>query len=189
MVVALVAVPLAACGSSGGGGGTSGGGSGGTPGEAYVNAVCSAIGNAGKELQAAERHFQSTTRSDEKKGLDAIKRDTIAYFDKVAAKVEAMKNGIEQAGTPDVPSGAAVRSSLLGALTQAGDTLHAVQDDVRRISPRNPHQFLRKVQNAGSQARSAFSRVGQAFQAVKNPELLAAARNDPACQALTSGAA
>ena len=185
MVVALVAAPLAACGSSGGSAADRV--SGGTSPKAYVNAVCTAIASAGKQIQAAEQHFQSTIRGDEKKGLDAIKRDSIRYFDKVSAKVDAMKNGIERAGTPDVPGGASVRGSLLGALTQAADTMHAVQADVRSVSTGNAHRFLTKVQNAVSQARSALSKVGQAFQAVKNQDLLEAARNDSTCQALASG--
>jgi uncharacterized protein YqgV (UPF0045/DUF77 family) len=188
-LVVLAAAPLAACGSSGGSsGGGSGSGSGGTSAKSYVHSVCTAISNAGKQIQAAEQNFQTTIQGDEKKGLGAIKRDTIAYFDNVTAKVEQMKNGIEQAGTPDVSGGAEVRTRLVNGMTQIVDAMHRVQSDVRGIKTGNAQQFAQKLQGEATRVQSVFSQVGQAFQVLKNPQLDAAGKADPVCKSLNSQA-
>lgn len=187
ILVALIAVaPLTACGSSGGGSNGAGGSTTTSP-TAYVHDICSAIASGGKQIMAQEKKFETTVRADEQKGLATVKQDTISYFDAVTAKVEAMKNGVVQAGTPDVSGGAGIRTRLVNGMTQLVDTMHKVQSEVRSISSSNPQQFASQIQSDASKVQTVFSQVGHTFDALSNKQLNSAANSDSACKSLSSG--
>lgn len=179
-----------ACGSSGGGnaggGGSGTGGGNGATAASFVHQVCSSIVTGVGEIKSKEQSFSTKVQADQKKGLPAVKADTVQFLGDAQTSFEEIRSKIAQAGTPDVQNAAKGKAVLLSALSTVLTKLKLLQADVKSASTKNQQAFQQKLQTDVGSLQSVFSNLSAGLNGLSSKELDAAAKKDPSCKQLSN---
>jgi hypothetical protein len=171
-LVLVVPVVLGACSGGGGGGKVSA--------EDYASSVCTHVKGWLDQIKGRVGDLQkavspSTSPSD---GKELIR----SYLDGVISDTDNMINAIKDTGTPDVPNGDKIASTLVSGLEQARSTFQDARDEADSLPTDSRASFASAAQQLGTSINSKVSGVEQAFQGINSPELDRAFNKASACQ-------
>jgi hypothetical protein len=181
LVVLLTAVPVCGCGS--GSSGKSEGGK--TSPEAYVNQVCSSVGQWLRSVETSSAQIgkelrPGSTPAHAKQALETLLASSVAASEHVVA-------GLQTAGTPEVGGGEQIASGLVGSFRQATSALQHVEAQVRALPTEDRNAFLGAAKQVGSSVENSLSSIGTGLSSLRNSELEKAAKMSQACKQLGSG--
>jgi hypothetical protein len=169
----VIPIVLAACGGGGGSGSK-------VSADAYASTVCThvktwldQIKQRVGDLQAAVSPGTSPT-----KGKDLLR----SYLDGVISDTDDMINAIKDAGTPDVPNGDQLSSTLLSGLERARGTFDDARGQVDSLPTSSRSAFAHAAQQLGSSINSKVGGIEQSFQGLHSPELDKAFNKVAACK-------
>jgi hypothetical protein len=186
MIAAIVATPLAACGSSSSGGAGGDSGSSQTSAASYVHQICLSISGFEANVTAGEttlNKLSSTTSPD----LTKLKTQVTLFFSSAAKASSTARTQIDKAGTPAVTGGAKIRSALLTAFQSFSTSFSAAATQSKKLDASNPTSF----QAATVKLQQQLQKTSQGVSATLNglgTSLDAAAKEDKACGAIDSAA-
>ena len=180
---AWLAVVLLVAAAAGGCGGSSNKTSNGktTP-QAYVDQVCSSVGDwlravesgsgqIGKELKPG------STPAHAKQALETLMRNSVADSERVVA-------GLQAAGTPNVQGGEQIASELVASFQQATTALRHVEAQVKALPTEDPKAFLDAARQVSPSVESSLGGIGTDLSSLRSSELQHAASKSQACKNL-----
>jgi hypothetical protein len=164
-------VALGAC-SSGGGGTISA--------DAYASSVCSHIKTWLDQIKqrAADLRTAVSSQTSPTKGKDLLG----TYLDGVISDTDDMVDAIKDAGTPDVPNGDDLSTTLLAGLEKAKAAFEDARGQIDALPTSSRAAFARAAEQVGSSINAKVGGVVQSFRGLKSPELDTAFHKVPACQ-------
>jgi hypothetical protein len=176
-VVLLVAAAAGGCGGS-----SSKGSSGKTTPEAYVNQICSAVGQWLRSVengsaQIAKQLTPGSTPEHAKQALETLMRNSVADSESVVA-------GLHAAGTPNVANGEQIAAALVGSFERATSALRGVEAQVKALPTNDPNAFLVAAKRVGGSVQSSLSSIGSGLSSLRSSELQKAATKSAACKNL-----
>jgi hypothetical protein len=176
LCVLAIAVGLSACGGSSS--------SGVTP-AAYVKSICQAIGPFEQSVQS---------RSSALKNLTGVKSPAQGkqllqnFLNAVASDTDKALTKLKAAGTPDVNNGKQVSQAVVSAFTQLKSALQKAASSAGSLPTTSPEAFRAAAVQLGSSVQTSMTGIGSSLSNLKSSDLESAAKKEPACQNLSSGA-
>jgi hypothetical protein len=189
MVAAVVAMPLAACGSSSSGAGGGAGGSGGsqTSASSYVHQICTSISGFEKNVTAGEQSLNTLSQSGSP-DLSKLKNKVGQFFSSAAKASDTARGQIDKAGTPAVQNGAKIRTALLTAFQSFSTSFNTAAKQSAALDANNEKKFQAGTVKLQQQLQQTSQGVSSALNGL-GTSLDAAAKKDTACAAIESSGA
>jgi hypothetical protein len=187
MLAALVAVPLAGCGSSSSG--TSGGAGASTKVSAasYVHQICTSIGSFEKSVTTGEAGVNAAAAGSNP-NLVQLKNTVTQFFTSAASASSAARGQIDKAGTPAVSDGPKIRTSLLAAFQSFSTSFGQAATQSKGLNANSKKQFEADAVKLQTQLQQTSQGVSTALNGL-GTSLSAAAKEDPACGAIGGSSA
>ena len=181
-VAALAVVLLAALAAGGCGGSGSKNSSEKSSPEAYVNRVCSSVGQWLRSVENGSAQIgreltPGSTPAHAKQALETLMRNSVADSESVVA-------GLRAAGTPDVANGEQIAAALVGSFEQATTALRGVETQVKALPTNDPNAFLVAAKRLGNSVQSSLSSIGSGLSSLRSSELQKAAAKSEECKNL-----
>lgn len=189
LALASAVIAISACGSSNhssaysNSGSTSGGSSGSSnvsP-AAYVKSVCTTLGPAVRDIKSKESALAALATSNDpaqvKKGLQD-------FISASASDLGGVIPGLQSAGTPSVSNGTAIQAGLVSAFTQLKSALDAAGSQANSLPTNDPNAFKTGAASLGTTLKSSLAGISAGLSGLKDPQLSAAAKSEPACASL-----
>lgn len=178
----LAVVLLAAVAAGGCGGSSTTSSSGKTTADAYVEKVCSSVGQWLRSVEdgstnIAKQLTPGSTPEHAKQALEALMRSSVADSENVVA-------GLQSAGTPDVRGGERIAAALVGSFEQATSALRRVEAEVKSLPTNDPTAFLEAAKRVSGSVESSLSSIGSGLSSLRSSELQKAASRSQACRNL-----
>lgn len=173
IAAAVLVLSLAGCGSSSSSAKVS-------P-AAYVKSVCTAAGNWFGSAQTAGRRLQTTVH--QSKSLANVKGAYIDFVDELLHATQRAEKQLKSAGTPSVTNGKNISSEVISAFNNARSGLKHAASQVRKT----PTSSATAFEGAAGGVQRTVQRALQSMASLapqKNPQLRAAALNEPSCRRL-----
>jgi hypothetical protein len=172
VVVALLAgAVLAGCGSSG---------SSGVSPNAWIKSVCTAVVPFQKDVSArgTALNFAGSTN------VADVKQKLQSFMTAIVADSSHAVTQLQSAGTPNVPNGKTIATTLVNTFAQIKTAFTKAQSQVNGLPTNSPAAFQVGAQNVVLGIRSSFNGLGSSLSSLKSPELDKAAKATPACAGL-----
>ncbi len=169
----VIPIVLAAC-SGGGGSGTK------VSADAYATTVCTHIKTWLDQIKQRETELQTAVSpgTSPTRGRDLLR----SYLDNLISDTDEMISAIKDAGTPDIPNGDQISSTLTSGLEQAKSAFDDARGQVDSLPTNSRAAFARAAQQLGSSINSKIGGITQSFQGLKSPELDRAFNKAQACK-------
>jgi hypothetical protein len=174
--LAVAALAVAGCGSSSNSSGVSA--------ASYVRSVCSSATTWKNAIQSAGTQLQAQATS---KSLPKTKTAYVAFVSALVNATGAAQSQLSGAGTPKVPNGNKISSTLVEIFTTAKQSLTQALSDAQTIPTASPKAFQTAAAKVQADVRGSLAAMSSVTPE-KNPALHAAAAKDPTCKSLASGA-
>jgi hypothetical protein len=175
---AVISVLVASAAFAGCGGSSS---SGKSP-EAYVKAVCSAIGPFQKDVQAKSSALDVSNLTSPAAGKQAL----VGFMAAVVADTEKAVSGLKGAGTPNITNGKTISTAIVNAFGQLKTALQQAQAQTGNLPTNSAVAFKAAAQTLGASIRTSVGAIGSSLSGLKSPALEKAAKSVPECQSLGS---
>jgi hypothetical protein len=146
----------------------------------YAQTICDAVGPFEKDVAARSRALDLTTIKSASDGKTALQ----GFLAAIAADTTKAVVQLKAAGTPNVTNGDKIAAAIVSAFSQLGKTLAAAATQAQTLPTNSPADFRTAASSLGTNVRNSMGSIGQSLGALKSPELEAAAKAVPACQAL-----
>jgi hypothetical protein len=176
-VVLLVAVAVGGCGGS-----SSKSSNGKVTPEAYVNQICSSVGDwlravVNGSAQIGKELTPGSTPAHAKQALETLMHNSVADSERVVA-------GLQAAGTPNVPGGEEIAAELVGSFQQATAALRHVEAQVKSLPTDDKKAFLNGARQVGGAVQSSLASIGTGLSSLRSSQLQRAASKSQACKNL-----
>jgi hypothetical protein len=176
-VVLLVAAAAGGCGGS-----SSKTSNGKTTPDAYVDQICSAVGDwlravEGSSAQIGKELKPGSTPAHAKQALETLMRNAVVDSERVVA-------GLQAAGKPNVQGGEQIAAGLVGSFQQATTALRHVEAQVKALPTEDPKAFLTAARQVGPSVQSSLASIGTGLSSLRSSELQHAASKSLACKNL-----
>ncbi len=175
--VLAASVALSACG------GSSSSSSVVTP-AAYMKTVCQTVISFRQQLQASSNALHAVTDT----ALPARKQALQTFLTSFSSSAKSAASKIEGAGSPNVSNGKQVSSALDTVFTRLQSSLNQDAATAKSLSTQDPTAFKNVTAALGHTMQTQGSAVSGGLTGLKSPALESAAKKEPACQRLRSGA-
>jgi hypothetical protein len=178
--LAVVLLATFAAGGCGGSGGTSSSGK--TTPEAYVDQVCTSVGQwlraiEGGSAQIGRQLTPGSTPAHAKQTLETLMHSSVGDS-------ETVVSGLQAAGTPNVRNGERIAAALVGSFQQATNALRRVEAQVKALPTNDPSAFLVAARRVGASVQGSLSSIGSGLSSLRSSELQRAAAKSQACKNL-----
>ena len=166
-----VSATLTACGGSS---------SSGTSPQAYVKAICNAVGPFERDVQARSAALNLSSIKSAEQGKTALQ----GFLTAVASDTDQAVTKLKSAGTPTVTNGKQIQTAIVSAFSQLRSTLEQAASSAGGLPTSSPAAFKLAAQALGKSVQTSMSSIGGSLGGLKNAELENAAKKEPACQSL-----
>jgi len=149
---------------------------------AYAKSLCSAIGPFETHLRNRLGSLHLSANPSPAQGKAALER----FYAGAAADSDSAVSQLRAAGTPDVPKGKEIASTILGAFEQVQTAMHKAQTQAGSLPTGSVSSFRAGAATLSTTLAGSMSNIDQKLQAstLKSPQLVKAATREPACRAL-----
>jgi hypothetical protein len=106
------------------------------------------------------------------------------YLDQVISATKETRDGVNAVGVPDVDNGGEVASAVVDVFDKAIGALQDARDKVDTL-PSDPQAFSDATTQLGNDIQTQMGDIGSSLDALNASGLDAAAKNEPACQAMS----
>ena len=172
-IISLIAVSatLTACGGSS---------SSGTSPQAYVKAICNAVGPFEKDVQARSSSLDLSSIKSAQQGKTALQ----GFLTAVASDTDQAVTKLKSAGTPNVTNGKQIQAAIVSAFSQLKSALEQAAASAGSLPTSSPTAFKIAAQALGKSVQTSMSSIGGSLSGLRSAELESAAKKEPACQSL-----
>ncbi len=150
--------------------------------EAYVKAVCQAIGPFQKDVQAKSSALDVSNLTSPAAGKTALE----GFMSAVVADTEQAVNKLKAAGTPNISNGKTISTAIVSAFNQLKTALQQAQSQTSSLPTNSAAAFKAAAQTLGASIRTSVGAIGASLSGLKSPALEKAAKSVPECQSLGS---
>jgi hypothetical protein len=119
--------------------------------------------------------------------LDEAKAAAVSFFDGLITRTESFLSQLRAAGTPAVPNGASLSTSIVSGIQQIDQAYKAARAKAEALTTSDATAFGQQLSAIGADLTAASQRIGSSISALSSPELEAASADVAACQQLVSG--
>lgn len=151
--------------------------------EEYVSTLCTEMQNWLTKLQEGQAEVQATVQpgAPPEEGQAAL----ATFFDGAVTATEELVTAIQGAGSPDVSGGEEIASELVAKFEEAQTALSDARAQVDSLPVDDRQAFAQAATKLGTTIQTQLQAIGTALSSLSQPELDAAAAEDPACMQLS----
>jgi hypothetical protein len=147
----------------------------------YVKTVCSAISPLERDVVTRTQALSGSTAA----SAVQAKKTLEGFLGAVAEDADQAVARISAAGTPDISNGKAVANEIVKAFTQLRDAMHAAATKASSLPTHSASAYKTAAQALNAKVRSSLNNIDAS--GLSNPDIEAAAANEPVCKSLSSG--
>ena len=147
---------------------------------AYVHAVCSAVGPFEKSVQSSAGALNPSAIKNPAQGKTALE----AFMSTVSKDAGTALSQLKAAGTPKVPGGAGIGTSIVTAFAELDTALKTASTAAASLPTTSASAFHGAATGLGTTVRNSINGISVSLGGLKSPSLEAAAAKDPACASL-----
>ncbi len=140
---------------------------------------CSAVSDWTDAITRRQASFNTDTTD-----LATLKQGWLDFLDGVSEDSDAMLAKLQDLGSPDVPNGQQMASSLSDALTSLVASFKDLRDKSADLPTTSPTAFTQQFQALLTKFQSDASSFGDSFDQLQSSELESAFSAAPACAPL-----
>lgn len=167
-----VSATLTACGGSSSSSGTS-------P-QAYVKAICNAVGPFEKDVQTRSSSLDLSSIKSAQQGKTALQ----GFLTAVASDTDQAVTKLKAAGTPSINNGKQIQAAIVSAFSQLKTALQQAATSAGSLPTSSPTAFKIAAQALGKSVQTSMSSIGGSLSGLKSAALESAAKKEAACQSL-----
>ena len=151
--------------------------------ERWARSVCTSLTDWTDALaDAQDEHDLDATDPEESK--EAV----VAYLEQVTDDTDALLDGLEKAGTPDVEDGKAIARTFRKGFKQARETFADAAQDAEALDTDDREQYVEDVREISEAINEGGAEIGETFDEADRkydvPELDEAFDAEPACSGI-----
>ena len=159
--------------------GCGGGSSSGTSAGSYVRAVCAAVRDWTREIEARTSALHLASITNTKQGKAAIQQFLRGAVADTGAAVAAMRS----AGTPAVANGNQISATVVSSFAEIDAALTRGQKQAAALPTDDPSAFRDRGRALAGSVQRALTSISSGLSGLGSPEVAKAAQKEPACAA------
>ena len=157
----------------------------------YSSSVCTALRTWQEHLREGSAVLASRIQTEP--SLAVVRDQFVAFYGDAVEETEAMLDGVEEAGVPDLDQGEQVVDSLLETLRRFPVLIREAQDKAESLPVENERAFTEEAQTLGAEFRAASIELATLFETLGDEhdarELTRSTDNDATCTEFREAAA
>ena len=147
----------------------------------YVKTVCSAISPLEHDVVTRTQALSGSTAA----SAVQAKKTLEGFLAAVSKDADQAVSRISAAGTPDITNGKSVAGEIVKAFTQLRDAMHAAAAKAGSLPTASASAYKTAAQALNANVRASLNNIDAS--GLSNPQIEAAAANEPVCKSLSSG--
>lgn len=149
----------------------------------YVATLCTSMSAWLGELQ----ELQAQIQVDVQPGAEPVEAQEAirTYFDNAITATDELLGTLDEVGTPAVDGGATIHSEISSRFKEVRDALEEGQAKVDDLPVDDRQAFIKEAADLRESVQSQLEAIGGALAQLSQPELDAAAAEEPSCGGLS----
>jgi hypothetical protein len=149
----------------------------------YVKSICSAVGTFRKDVQQKTSSLSASSFKTPEQGKTALE----GFLSAASSSADQAASKLKAAGTPNVSNGKQISNSLVSAFNQLSGALKQAKTATGALSTSSAQAFKTGAQSIQTNIQNSLTSLLSGLSTLRSPELVAAAKKEPTCQALSTG--
>ena len=149
----------------------------------YVATLCTEMSDWLADLQALQAQVQADVppEAEPVEAQDAIR----TFFDNAITATDDFLRAIEEVGAPSVDGGETIHNDLLTKFEEVKSALEEARAEVENLPVDDRAAFVEEATRLRESVTTQFESIGAALATLSQPDLDAAAANEPACSGIS----